>query len=123
MMMRWLRKRYVKVRPGVVNRRARFVLDELGEYYHKATKIYPNDILPPEAPRHGKRFDGERLNIVSDFGTVTVFWDDEPVFRHDGRSVSRFNYSEGWLSELDDLYVDLRSKNARTYAARWRDLE
>jgi len=121
-MMQWLRKLTVKVRPGAINRKARFVLDELGDYYHTAIKIYPNDVLPPEAPRHGKRLDGERLGIISDFGTLTVTWDGDPVFRHDGHSVTRLNYGEDWLSELNSLHAELQSKTARAHAARWRDL-
>ena len=117
-----LRKCLIKTRPEAINRRARFVLERLGEHYWDPSKAHPDKILPPFPPRMGWRFETERLAIITNFGCLTITWDGSPVYEYDGFRVRRFNYGAEWLGELGAAYDDLRSKERRWNAARWRDL-
>jgi len=121
--MNRLRKWLIKTRPGAINRRARFVLKRLGEHYWDASETHPDKLLPPFPPRTGKRFEAERLTIVTNFGCLTITWDGSLVYEHDGFRVRRFNYGAEWLDELSAVHDDLQSKARRGDVARWRDLD
>lgn len=122
---KWLR---LRLPSAPIAKRAKFVVQELGEYYSKTYPHKPGQ-LPPIPPEDGRQYEDELLRITwSDRGDVKVYFNlDEGWFEvfHSlrGGDVVRFNYGDEWVEALNDLYVDLKSKEKRAEKARFQDVD